>query len=114
VLTNLGSRHIPLDALPDHFDVEVIYHTPLAGQPPSLIEDHPYPRPPLLAGTHCKGRASTNHVGILILRRLSEDGTDLTGPFAPFLEYIQQITGALAPRRASRHRCRMHCAGWVL
>jgi copper/silver efflux system protein len=32
-------RHIPLDALPDISDVEVIIHTPWAGQPPSIIED---------------------------------------------------------------------------
>ena len=32
-------RHIPLDALPDISDVEVIIHTPWAGQPPGIIED---------------------------------------------------------------------------
>src|ERR1051326_3310305 len=32
-------RHIPLDALPDISDVQVIIHTPWPGQPPSLIED---------------------------------------------------------------------------
>jgi Cu(I)/Ag(I) efflux system membrane protein CusA/SilA len=31
-------RHIPLDALPDISDVEVIIHTPWVGQPPSIIE----------------------------------------------------------------------------
>ncbi|PYU68378.1 MAG: hypothetical protein DMG52_31655, partial [Acidobacteria bacterium] len=40
VLTGIWAlRHIPLDALPDISDVEVIIHTPWAGQPPSLIED---------------------------------------------------------------------------
>jgi Cu(I)/Ag(I) efflux system membrane protein CusA/SilA len=33
-------HHIPLDALTDISDVEVIIHTPWPGQPPSPIEDH--------------------------------------------------------------------------
>ncbi len=32
-------RHIPLDALPDISDVEVIIHTSWEGEPPNIIED---------------------------------------------------------------------------
>ena len=32
-------HHIPLDALPDISDVQVIIHTPWAGEPPNVIED---------------------------------------------------------------------------
>ncbi|MGH9733778.1 MAG: hypothetical protein ACRD8A_04210, partial [Candidatus Acidiferrales bacterium] len=32
-------RQIPLDALPDISDVEVIIYTPWAGEPPNIIED---------------------------------------------------------------------------
>src|SRR6185437_11008952 len=32
-------RRIPLDALPDISDVEVIIHTSWAGEPPNIIED---------------------------------------------------------------------------
>ena len=31
---------IPLDALPDISDVQVIIHTPWIGEPPDIIEDH--------------------------------------------------------------------------
>ena len=66
-------RHIPLDALPDISDVEVIIHTPWAGQPPSLIEDQvTYPIvTTLLAAPHVKAVRGTNHVRrFLRLRRL--------------------------------------------
>ena len=32
-------RHVPLDALPDISDVQVIVHTGWAGEPPNVIED---------------------------------------------------------------------------
>ena len=32
-------RHVPLDALPDISDVQVIVHTSWAGEPPDVIED---------------------------------------------------------------------------
>jgi Cu(I)/Ag(I) efflux system membrane protein CusA/SilA len=32
-------RRIPLDALPDLSDVQVIIHTPWNGEPPNIIED---------------------------------------------------------------------------
>ena len=39
-LTGIWSMgHIPLDALPDISDVEVIIHTNWEGEPPSIIED---------------------------------------------------------------------------
>jgi copper/silver efflux system protein len=33
-------QHVPLDALPDISDVQVIVHTSWAGEPPDVIEDH--------------------------------------------------------------------------
>ena len=53
---------IPLDALPDISDVEVIVHTPWAGEPPGIIEDQvTYPIvTTLLAAPHVKAvRAQT-------------------------------------------------------
>src|SRR5437879_12552788 len=60
-------QHVPLDALPDISDVQVIVHTPWPGQPPNVIEDQvTYPIVSnLLAAPHVKavraqkiGRAS--------------------------------------------------------
>src|SRR3989442_14832025 len=55
-------RRIPLDALPDISDVEVIIHTRWTGEPPSIIEDQvTYPIvTTLLAAPHVKAvRAQT-------------------------------------------------------
>src|ERR1700692_2356220 len=49
-------RHVPLDALPDISDVQVIVHTSWTGQPPDIIEDQvTYPLvTSLLAAPHVK------------------------------------------------------------
>jgi Cu(I)/Ag(I) efflux system membrane protein CusA/SilA len=55
-------KRIPLDALPDISDVQVIVHTQWMGQPPSLIEDQvTYPIvTTMLAAPHVKAvRAQT-------------------------------------------------------
>src|SRR2546425_142361 len=59
VLAGIWSlRRIPLDALPDISDVQVIIHTPWAGQPPSLIEDRSEER---RVGKECRSRWSPYH-----------------------------------------------------
>ena len=55
-------KHVPLDALPDISDVQVIVHTSWEGQPPDIIEDQvSYPIvTSLLAAPHVKAvRAQT-------------------------------------------------------
>src|SRR6266567_4640389 len=55
-------QRIPLDALPDISDVQVIVHTPWPGRPPNVIEDQvTYPIvTTLLAAPHVKAvRAQT-------------------------------------------------------
>jgi copper/silver efflux system protein len=49
-------QHVPLDALPDISDVQVIVHTGWAGEPPDVIEDQvTYPIvTSLLAAPHVK------------------------------------------------------------
>ena len=90
-------RHIPLDALPDISDVEVIIHTPWAGQPPSIIEDQvTYPIvTTLLAAPHVKAvRAQTMFEDSYVFV-VFEDTTDLYWARSRVLEYLQQITGRL-------------------
>jgi len=90
-------RHIPLDALPDISDVEVIIHTPWAGQPPSIIEDQvTYPIvATLLAAPHVKAvRAQTMFEDSYVFV-VFEDTTDLYWARSRVLEYLQQITGRL-------------------
>src|SRR2546430_1576912 len=98
VLTGIWAlRHIPLDALPDISDVEVIIHTPWAGQPPSLIEDQvTYPIvTTLLAAPHVKAVRAQTMFGDSYVFVVFEDTTDLYWARSRVLEYMQQITGRL-------------------
>src|SRR5437667_8645191 len=98
VLAGIWSlRRIPLDALPDISDVEVIIHTPWAGQPPSLIEDQvTYPIvTTLLAVPHVKAVRAQTMFGDSYVFVVFEDGTDLYWARSRVLEYMQQITGRL-------------------
>ncbi len=98
VLAGIWSlRRIPLDALPDISDVQVIVHTPWAGQPPSLIEDQvTYPIvTKLLAAPHVKAVRAQTMFGDSYVFVVFEDGTDLYWARARVLEYMQQITGRL-------------------
>src|SRR5438094_360608 len=98
VLTGIWSlRHTPLDALPDISDVEVIIHTPWAGQPPSLIEDQvTYPIvTKLLAAPHVKAFRAQTMFGDSYVFVVFQDGTDLYWARSRVLEYMQQIQGGL-------------------
>src|SRR5580692_4554001 len=98
VLAGIWSlRQIPLDALPDISDVEVIVHTPWAGEPPSIIEDQvTYPIvTTLLAAPHVKAVRAQTMFGDSYVFVVFEDGMDLYWARSRVLEYMQQITGRL-------------------
>src|SRR3981189_681790 len=98
VLTGIWSlRRIPLDALPDISDVQVVIHTRWAGQPPSLIEDQvTYPIvTKLLAAPHVKAVRAQTMLGDSYVFVVFEDGTDLYWARSRVLEYMQQIEGGL-------------------
>ncbi|HLQ76908.1 MAG TPA: CusA/CzcA family heavy metal efflux RND transporter, partial [Terriglobia bacterium] len=90
-------RRIPLDALPDISDVEVIVHTPWMGEPPSIIEDQvTYPIvTKLLAAPHVKAVRAQTMFGDSYVFVVFEDGTDLYWARSRVLEYMQQIQGRL-------------------
>jgi copper/silver efflux system protein len=101
VLAGIWSlRQIPLDALPDISDVEVIVHTPWAGEPPSIIEDQvTYPIvTTLLAAPHVKAVRAQTMFGDSYVFVVFEDTTDLYWARARVSEYMQQITGRLPER----------------
>ena len=98
VLAGIWSlRRIPLDALPDISDVQVIIHTPWAGQPPSIIEDQvTYPIvSTLLAAPHVTAVRAQTMFGDSYVYVVFEDGTDLYWARSRVLEYMQQISGTL-------------------
>src|ERR1039457_6845141 len=90
-------QHVPLDALPDISDVEVIIHTPWTGQPPSIIEDQvTYPIvTSLLAAPHVKAVRAQTMFGDSYVFVVFEDTTDLYWARSRVVEYMQQITGRL-------------------
>src|SRR5260221_1509657 len=90
-------RRIPLDALPDISDVEVIIHTPWMGEPTSIIEDQvTYPIvTTLLAAPHVKAVRAQTMFGDSYVFVVFEDGTDLYWARSRVLEYMQQIQGRL-------------------
>ena len=90
-------RQVPLDALPDISDVQVIIHTRWEGQPPSLIEDQvSYPIvTSLLAAPHVKAVRAQTMPGDSYVYVVFEDGTDLYWARSRVVEYLQQISGRL-------------------
>lgn len=89
--------HIPLDALPDISDVEVIIHTNWEGQPPNIIEDQvTYPIvTALLAGPNVKAVRAQTMFNDSYVFVVFEDGTDIYWARSRVVEYLQTIAGRL-------------------
>src|SRR5437667_9875580 len=90
-------QRIPLDALPDISDVQVIVHTPWPGRPPNVIEDQvTYPIvTTLLAAPHLKPVRAQTTLGAPSVFVVLQHGTDLPLPRPPPLEYIQPVAARL-------------------
>src|SRR5580704_6560194 len=97
-LTGIWSMgHIPLDALPDISDVEVIIHTNWEGEPPNIIEDQvTYPIvTALLAAPNVKAVRAQTMFNDSYVFVVFEDGTDIYWARSRVLEYLQTIAGRL-------------------
>ena len=90
-------QRVPLDALPDISDVQVIVHTPWAGEPPDVIEDQvTYPIvTSMLAAPHVKAVRAQTMFGDSYVYVVFKDGTDLYWARSRVLEYLQEISGRL-------------------
>ena len=91
-----AERRMPLDALPDISDVQVIIHTAW-NEPPNVIEDQvTYPIvTALLAAPRVKAVRAQTMFGDSYVFVVFEDGTDLYWARSRVLEYLQQIAGRL-------------------
>ncbi len=89
--------HIPLDALPDISDVEVIIHTNWEGEPPNIIEDQvTYPIvAALLAAPNVKAVRAQTMFNDSYVFAVFEDGTDIYWARSRVVEYLQTIAGRL-------------------
>jgi Cu(I)/Ag(I) efflux system membrane protein CusA/SilA len=90
-------KNVPLDALPDISDVQVIIHTPWEGEPPDVIEDQvTYPIvTSLLAAPKVKAVRAQTMFGDSYVYVVFQDGTDSYWARSRVLEYLQQIGGRL-------------------
>ncbi len=89
--------HIPLDALPDISDVQVIIHTKWEGEPPNIIEDQvTYPIvTALLAAPRVKAVRAQTMFNDSYVFVVFEDGTDIYWARSRVVEYLQTIAGRL-------------------
>src|SRR5437660_111990 len=108
-------QHVPLDALPDISDVQVIVHTPWPGQPPNVIEDQvTYPIVSnLLAAPHVKAVRAQTMFGDSYVYVVFQDGTDLYWARSRVLEYLQAIQGRLPANAKPILGPDATGAGWV-
>jgi Cu(I)/Ag(I) efflux system membrane protein CusA/SilA len=90
-------QHVPVDALPDISDVQVIVHTNWNGRPPDVIEDQvTYPIvTSMLAAPHVKAVRAQTMFGDSYVYIVFDDSTDLYWARSRVVEYLQQIGGRL-------------------
>jgi Cu(I)/Ag(I) efflux system membrane protein CusA/SilA len=90
-------KRVPLDALPDVSDVQVIIHTSWAGEPPNVIEDQvTYPIvSALLSAPRVRNVRAQTMFGDSYVFVVFQDGTDLYWARSRVTEYLQQIAGKL-------------------
>jgi Cu(I)/Ag(I) efflux system membrane protein CusA/SilA len=90
-------KQVPLDALPDISDVQVIVHTRWAGEPPDVIEDQvTYPIvTSMLSAPHVKAVRAQSMFGDSYVYIVFQDGTDLYWARSRVLEYLEEISGQL-------------------
>jgi Cu(I)/Ag(I) efflux system membrane protein CusA/SilA len=107
--------HVPLDALPDISDVQVIVHIPWEGEPPNIIEDQvTYPIVTrMLAAPHVKAVRAQTMFGDSYIFVIFEDGTDLYWARSRVLEYLQQLQGSLPKNVSPMLGPDATGAGWV-
>jgi len=90
-------KRIPLDALPDLSDVQVIVYTNWEGQNPSLIEDQvTYPIvSALISAPKVKTVRGYSFFGFSYVYVIFQDGTDLYWARSRVLEYLNGLKGQL-------------------
>jgi len=106
---------VPLDALPDISDVQVIIHTNWEGQPPDVIEDQvTYPIvTALLAAPHVKAVRAQTMFNDSYVFVVFEDRTDMYWARSRVVEYLQTIAGRLPPAVHPAIGPDATGAGWV-
>jgi Cu(I)/Ag(I) efflux system membrane protein CusA/SilA len=92
-----AARHIPLDAIPDLSDTQVIIYTPWEGQAPNIVQDQiTYPiTTKMLSVPKSKVVRGYSFYGFSFVYVIFEDGTDPYWARSRVLEYLSSIGGQL-------------------
>jgi Cu(I)/Ag(I) efflux system membrane protein CusA/SilA len=92
-----AARHIPLDAIPDLSDTQVIIYTEWSGQAPNIMEDQvTYPiTTKMLSVPKAKVVRGYSFYGFSFVYVIFEDGTDPYWARSRVLEYLSSISGQL-------------------
>ena len=90
-------QNIPLDAIPDLSDAQVIIYTDYPGQAPQVVEDQiTYPlTTAMLSVPFAKVVRGYSFFGISFVYIIFEDGTDLYWARSRVLEYLNFVSGRL-------------------
>ena len=90
---------IPLDAIPDLSDVQVIVLTEYPGQAPQVVEDQvTYPlTTAMLAVPYAETVRGYSFFGLSFVYIIFEDGTDIYWARSRVLEYLSYVTDRLPP-----------------
>ena len=90
-------QRVPLDAIPDLSDVQVIVWTEWPGRSPDIIEDQvTYPIvTSFISAPHVKTVRGFTDFGVSFVYVIFQDGTDLYWARSRVLEYLQGIRGRL-------------------
>jgi Cu(I)/Ag(I) efflux system membrane protein CusA/SilA len=107
--------NIPLDAIPDLSDVQVIVYTEYPGQAPQVIEDQiTYPlSSTMLAVPKSKVVRGFSFFGASFVYVIFEDGTDLYWARSRVLEYLSAVAGKLPAGVAPSLGPDATSVGWV-
>ena len=92
-----AARNIPLDAIPDLSDTQVIIYTPWEGQAPNIVQDQvTYPiTTKMLSVPRSKVVRGYSFYGFSFVYVIFEDGTDPYWARSRVLEYLSSISGQL-------------------
>ncbi len=90
-------RNIPLDAIPDLSDTQVIIYTEWSGQAPQLVQDQvTYPiTTKMLSVPHAKVVRGYSFYGFSFVYVIFEDGTDIYWARSRVLEYLSSLSASL-------------------
>ena len=90
-------RHVPLDAIPDLSDTQVIVYTEYSGQAPQVIEDQvTYPlSTAMLSVPKAKVVRGFSYFGASFVYVIFADGTDIYWARSRVLEYLSAATRSL-------------------